>query len=454
MKADYASRLMSLREKMEPDATLLLRAPERKIRNRDVSYPYRNSSDLLYLTGISQPDMAIMITHTQIHIFAEEKSQEDIRWTGHALNASQIAHSMGLMGNFALYKYSELMTQFSQIVKNSTVLYHEFGENSEFDKVILEKLHELGMRGRKGETAPSTIKHTRTILHELRLCKDDSELFAMQKATEISAIAHNELMSFTRSKKDIITELECRAFLEAMFQKKGAEFTAYPSILAMGNNATVLHYENSYAQGRPHDLVLVDAGCEFGGYASDITRTFPLGGVFSQIQRDIYQLVLHAQKEAILQSKTGVSLDTIHASTVKILSQGLWDMGLFRKIPGNKEKSETDLVSPASLDEVIEKEYYRHYYMHKTSHFLGLDVHDVGIYYENGESRALKPGMVITVEPGLYFPDEYDFLPNDFKGIGIRIEDDIAITDSGNINLTQKAVKEIADIQNLEARYW
>ena len=253
----------------------------------------------------------------------------------------------------------------------------------------------------------------------------------------------------TQLKKPIY-EYSLRSFLESKLMEEGAESVAYPSIVASGGNATILHYISCKSNVKKKDLLLVDAGCEYQGYASDITRTYPVSGKFSEAQKDIYQIVLTAQKEALKECKPGSTIGKIHNKAIQILCEGLWSLGLFKKAIKKEENKKFTFTKPSSLSEVIEKKYYYDYYMHHTSHYLGLDVHDVGNYYNHKKKhRKLEPGMVFTVEPGLYFPKIYQHIPTHYKGIGIRLEDDVLITQKDKEVLTQLAPKEIDEIESI-----
>ena len=260
-------------------------------------------------------------------------------------------------------------------------------------------------------------------------------------------------MLYTRKQikqKKTIYEYSLRSFLEAEFMKQGADTIAYPSIVAAGENTTVLHYINCRSNINSKDLLLVDAGCEYKGYASDITRTYPVSGKFSEAQKDIYKIVLRAQKSALKECKPGSTIGRIHDKAVRVLCEGLWDLDLFKKSITEEKNKKFIFTKPSSLDEVIEKNYYSYYYMHYTSHYLGLDVHDVGNYYNHKKKhRKLEPGMVFTVEPGLYFPKIYNHIPKQYKRMGIRIEDDVLITKKGKEVLTEFVPKEIDEIESL-----
>ena len=270
----------------------------------------------------------------------------------------------------------------------------------------------------------------------------------MQTAANISAKAHNDLMKFARSLKAPFYEYQLKAFLESNFFNQGATDLAYPSIVAGGSNGTILHYTQNNAAVEANELILVDAGCEYNGYASDITRTFPASGKFSEIQKTVYSIVLEAQKAAIELAKPGTTIEEVHQAAVNALVDGIVSEKLIHKYPNPEQDNE--YIHNPTKDEILEKELYRCYYMHRTSHFIGLDVHDVGSYYKDQKPRALEPGMVITIEPGLYFDIDADYLDDHLKGLAVRIEDDVFIETSGNLVLSKNAVKEVSEIEALE----
>lgn len=435
--------------KMAPKSLLVLYAPAPVERNHDTTYPYRTSSDLLYLTGIAEDNFGIILASDgELHVFCQSRDPERERWQGPVLGPEKIAEHLGLDREF-VHDFREFRQELTKKLQSCDTLYYPFGQDKNFDSWILGEIHKLRLQARKKISFPEQIIHSGKILHELRLIKDDLDLTYLRKAVAISSRAHNLLMAYTRRFPQGISEAEMKAFLEREFRRQGAEALAYPSIVAAGQNATILHYEKMSGFAQSHDLVLVDAGAEYRGYASDITRTFPAGGKFSPLQKEIYSLVLEAQKAAISAVKPGISLEDIHQIAVHVLCEGLWKFGLLRKIP-QFGKNTIIWHFPTSLDEVKEKEFYKLFYMHRTSHFLGLDVHDVGRYYQDEKPRPLEKGMVFTIEPGLYFPIEYDFIPEEFRGIGIRIEDDILVTEDGCEILTKDCRKEWQDIENLK----
>ena len=447
----YQNRMDQLIKKMENDSILILISATHKVRNQGIRYPYRNSSDLLYLTGINQGNIALVLTSSgQKYIFAEGYDPKRERWDGKQLTPEELADRLFFSKEDKAFAYSELWNKISEVIIHRKVLYWSFNENSENRTKIFDLLNWLHANARGKKSAPLMIKHSGLLLDEMRLVKEDFEIDLMRQAAKISADAHTSLIGYvhTRSRQSNIYEYELRAFLEAEFFKRGCEALAYPSIVSGGKNATILHYTKCNAPIENGSLVLVDAGCEYKGYASDITRTFPVSGKFTPAQKDIYSIVLAAQKSALKKCKPNSNLKKIHDAAVHTLVDGLWELGFFKRCIKEKKNSHSIFVKPDSIKEVIEKEYYLPFYMHYTSHFLGMDVHDVGDYFINKKPRSLKAGMVFTVEPGLYFPSIYKHISKKFRDIGIRIEDDILITKDGHENLTKMAPKKIEELEN------
>ncbi len=443
----YTERLKKVQKAMQPGSIMVLVSADELIRSRDVHYHYRASSDLLYLSGINEPGFALIIEHdAEITAFGRKPDPTRSRWVGDSIEAPEIAQRLGIKEE-QVKPFEDFWGKLPSYLKNKETVYFPFGQNGQHDQQLLKLVTATGANARGGDFGPHTLVHTSQILHEMRLYKDAAEIEIIETAVNISALAHNELIRYSVNHQgETVHEFELRALLEGMFINQGAQECAYASIVAGGNNATVLHYHKSDAEVRKGELVLVDAGCELEGYASDITRTFPVGGGFSKVQKDVYQLVLDAQHAALAKCKPGANLGQIHKSAIDVLAEGLWNLGLLKEVPDLSDEKKP-MIKPGSLNEVHEKKLYRHYYMHLTSHYLGLDVHDVGNYFIGKEHRPLEPGMLFTVEPGLYFPDDYDFIPDEFKGIGVRIEDDVLIEKSGARILSEQAIKEVADIE-------
>jgi len=448
---NFERRLENVRLSMAADSLMVIPAQESKIRNRDTHFPYRGHSHTLYLTGVNEEELALIITHDELHIFAQGRNAERERWVGrvrgHEYFTSLYAN---ITGKVVLHEASDFVKTFPSLAKGKKILYYDFGERLDYDRKFMAALNEIANFSRKGIFAPRTITRASEILSECRLFKDAGDIEAMREAARISVDAHNQVREIIQNATGSVSELALKAQIENLFMTGGASRLAYPSIVAAHDNATVLHYEGVEGRAKTGELILIDAGAEYQGYASDITRTTCVGGTMPVLKRDLYALVLDAQQIAISKSVAGESLESLHLGAIDILSQGLLDMGFFNSVPKRHKDPKTEkideveektLVRLNSLDEVKELEYYNLFYMHKTSHYLGLDVHDVGDYYKDKESRHLEKGMVITVEPGLYFPMEYEFLSAEARGIGIRIEDDVLITEISNEVLTAGAHK-------------
>ncbi len=451
----YKKRIHKLTKSMESESCLILFSPEPSLRNRDVYYPYRSSSDILYLTGINQKNIIfVLFSDGEKYIFSKKYNSKEERWEGKKLTGKQIAERLDFSEKDAYHAYEEFWKKIPNMIRMKRLLYWDFNNQEKQNKKILALLNELRRDARGGNFFLNHLIHSASITDGMRIFKDKFEITLMRKSAEISASGHTKLMQYTRhraKKTETIFEYELRAHIEANFMKEGAEALAYPSIVASGENATILHYITCRNQVDKNNLLLVDAGCELQGYASDITRTYPISGKFSESQKDIYSLVLEAQKKAIELCKPNSNLGKVHAKAVRVLVQGLWDMGFFKKCIKNEKQGKFAFTRAHSIDEVIEKNYYFPFYMHHTSHYLGLDVHDVGLYYKNAKHRKLKPGMTFTVEPGLYFPTVYKHIPSTYRGMGVRIEDDILITKQGHEVLTKSVPKKIKEIEALSS---
>jgi Xaa-Pro aminopeptidase len=440
----FRDRINRVQRLMTADSILVLPAAEAKIRNRDTHFPYRAHSDLLYLTGVNEEELGLILTNDTLHIFAQTRNPERERWVGRVKGHEFL---LGLLGNAGaaktfVHEAHEFEKQFCELAKGRKTLYHNFGESPQLDGKLFQILNELENFSRRGVVVPRTVVRASLLLNECRLIKDAYDLECMRAAAKISAAAHNKAQDLIEAAANgELGEFEIKALIEHEIMKAGADRLAYPSIVAAGANATVLHYEGTRGAAQKGDFILIDAGCEYRGYASDITRTTLAGGraQASSLKGDLYDLVLAAQQAAIVKTKPGNSIEAVHAAATDVLSEGLFAMGFFEKVPLRQKDAKVDprvMTRLTSLAEIKEFEYYNLFYMHRTSHYLGLDVHDVGDYFIGGESRPLAAGMVITVEPGLYFPEEYDFIAAEARGIGIRIEDDVLVTDAGNEVLT------------------
>jgi len=426
-----AARRARIMEKMGGGVMLLAAAPERP-RTADILYPYRQDSDFAYVTGFPEPEaVCVLAPEAKEHfvLFVRPRDPEREQWVGMRTGVEGAVERYGADAAFKLEELEQVLPRFLEKAPQAwhTVLR---------DDALVQRLMALirraqEMRPRTG-TGPTTIREPGDVLHEMRLRKEPAELAHMREAIAIACEAHREAM---RTARPGMFEYEIEALIDFTFRRRGATGPAYPSIVASGANATVLHYtENDRPLGE-RELLLIDAGAERGGYCADVTRTMPTGRRYESAQRDLYDAVLAAQLAAIAAVRPGATLEAVHKTALRVLAEALIAHG----------------VLAGSVDEVIEKETYRRFYMHRTSHWLGRDVHDVGRYAEDGTPRALEPGMVLTVEPGLYIPADAEDVPAPYRGVGIRIEDDVLVTDAGHEVLSAAAPKQVAEVEALRA---
>ncbi len=426
--AIYSSRRSRLINQMQRGIAVIPTAPE-VLRNGDAHYAYRYDSHFHYLTGFDEPEAVLVLvagTAPQSILFCREKDIEREIWDGFRHGPD------GAKENFsfdAAFPIAQLDDKLTELMGNQPALFHPLGKQAAWDDRILALRARVQAQVRSGITAPNEIHDVRTLLDEMRLIKDSDELATLRCAAAISAAAHIRAMRATRPGK---MEYEIEAELLHEFRNSGAQAPAYTSIVAGGANACVLHYISNNAPLKNGDLLLIDAACELDGYATDITRTFPVNGKFSAAQKDVYEMVLAAQAAAIAAARPSAHWNEPHDAALRVLAQGLIDLKL----------------CSGSVDAVLESESYKRFYMHRTGHWLGMDVHDVGNYKLEGNWRALQPGMVLTVEPGCYIRPADD-VPHALWNIGIRIEDDVAITTQGCEVLTEAAPKTVAAIEEL-----
>jgi len=403
-------------------------------RNSDVEHAYRAHSDLYWLTGFEEPE-AVAVLSTQgdksFTLFVRPRDKEKEIWTGRRSGTEGAVKSFGADQAFEVDK---LEVELARLLGSAKTLFYRIGgDDPEFDARIARTLRTLRARARAGVNAPPRIEDPGQIVHELRLRKEPRELEAMRQAVELTRRGHLASMKAGRPGAH---EYELHALLEREFRHGGGRGWGYYPIVAAGENATVLHYNDNRVEIRDGELVLIDAGAEYDLYTADVTRTFPASGHFTDPQRACYQLVLDAADACIAAARPGETIEGIHEKAVRILTEGMVKLGLLKGKP----------------DQLIQDSAYRRYYMHRTSHWLGLDVHDVGSYSVDGKPRPLEPGMVFTVEPGLYVAADDDSAPAELRGIGIRIEDDILVTPAGNENLTRAIPRTVRDVEAACAR--
>lgn len=429
----YANNRKRFMDKMAPNSVAIIPSAPEATYSHDVHYPYRQNSYLRYLTGFIEPQSVLVIAPAQEHPFTLFVMPRDLKkeiWNGfrHGTEGATNTYKAD-----QAYTIDELEFRLPEILKNTDHLYYNFGQTPHFDKMVFEAVNQVKGKIREGIKAPRTYYDPALILNEMRLFKQPYEIDMMQKAADISVEAHTEIM---KQLKPGMHEYEMAAIIEYTFRKHNA-CMGYPAIVGGGVNATILHYIENDKELHDGDLLLTDAGAEYAYYNADITRTIPVNGRFSPTQKAVYEVVLEAQKQAINTVKPGNVWIDIHNKAVDVLTEGLMDLGLLK---GSKAEN-------------IEAEAHTEFYMHKTGHWLGADVHDLGEYKTpEGEWRALEPGMVLTVEPGLYFgPHLKDKIPAEFHNIGIRIEDDILVTAEGHHNFTAGVPKEVSEIESLMA---
>lgn len=401
-------------------------------RNRDSSYPYRFDSYFYYLTGFAEPEAVMVIVaenqqgNAEQILFCREKNLEREIWDGFRYGPDAARAQFKFDSAYPISQLDEMMPK---LLANQSTVYTMIGQDVGWDTKMTGWINRVREQTRSGIAAPDTLADVRKVLDEMRLFKDEHELTLMRHAAKIATDAHRRAMKYT---KPNLFEYEIEAEILHEFRRQGAFAPAYTPIVAGGANACILHYIENNTRLNPGDLLLIDAGCEYGGYASDITRTFPINGQFTAVQRDLYQLVLSAQHSAIEAVQPGRTWDDPHQAALTVLAQGFIDLGLCQ----------------GSIEAVIESGDYKQFYMHRTGHWLGLDVHDAGEYKQAGAWRELKPGMVLTVEPGCYIRPA-DHVPDHFWNIGIRIEDDVLVTPSGHEILTAAVPKAIIEIEEL-----
>ncbi|EKM0361631.1 Xaa-Pro aminopeptidase [Cronobacter turicensis] len=429
---EFLRRRQALLAKMAPASAALIFAAPEATRSADSEYPYRQSSDFWYFTGFNEPEAVLVLiksdeTHSHSVIFNRLRDKTAEIWFGRRLGQEAAPAKLGVDRALA---FNEIDEQLYQLLNGLDVVYHAQGEYPYADAIVFTALDKLRRGARQNLSAPATLTDWRPWVHEMRLFKSPEELAVMRRAGEISALAHIRAMQTCRPG---MYEYQLEGEILHEFTRHGARFPSYNTIVGGGENGCILHYTENESQLRDGDLVLIDAGCEYKGYAGDITRTFPVNGKFTPAQRAVYHIVLESLETALRLFRPGTSIQDVTGDVVRVMVKGLVGLGILK----------------GDVEQLVAENAHRPYFMHGLSHWLGLDVHDVG-FYGPDRSRILAPGMVITVEPGLYIAPDAD-VPEEYRGIGIRIEDDIVITETGNENLTASVVKSADDIEALMA---
>lgn len=429
---EFAKRRHHLMEISGEGSVVIVRAAAPKIRNNDAHYAYRQDSDFLYLSGFSEPDAMIVLLPEekggQSIMFCRARDPKREMWDG-AMSGTEGAVEQ--FGFDQAYPITEMVKRLPGLLHGRERIYYDLGKDSEFDQLLIGWLNDFRSKTRKKFLAPDEITGLDHNLHEMRLFKSRAEISAMRKSARIAATAHQRAMQVC---KPGMNEAEIHAELLHTFTANQCE-ASYLPIVGGGANACVLHYISNRDQLNDGDLLLIDAGAEYLGYASDITRTFPVNGKFSSAQRDLYEVVLAAQLAAIDEVRAGKPWDHVHETAVEVATLGMLDLGILK----------------GSLEEALEEEHFKDYYVHNTGHWLGLDVHDVGDYEIDGHSRVLEPGMVLTVEPGIYIPPGATAVDETWRGMGIRIEDNVAVTKQQADVLSADICKTIDDVEALMA---
>lgn len=434
LQTEYQERREQLMAKIGTGTAIFKSAPVAVMHN-DVEYAFRQDSDFFYLTGFNEPEaVAVLAPHHEEHrfiLFVQPKEREKEVWTGYRTGVDAAKEKFGAD---EAYPIAELNEKLPKYLEKADRIYYHLGRDRIFNDTVVKHWQQLMAGYPKRGTGPMAIESTHPILHAMRQVKSSSELELMRKAVAISVEAHNHAREFTQPGR---YEYEVQAELEHIFRRRGGMGPAYPSIVASGANSCVLHYIENNRQMQDNELLLIDAGCVYEYYNADITRTFPIGNTFTSEQKILYELVLKAQLEAIAQVQPGNPYNLFHDTAVRVLVEGLMDLGLLG----------------GDIEEIIKEEKYKPFYMHRTGHWLGLDVHDAG-FYKHGENwQSLQPGHVVTVEPGLYIGPDVEptegqpAIDDRWRGIGIRIEDDVLVTALGHEVLTEGVPKSVEEME-------
>jgi Xaa-Pro aminopeptidase len=419
--------------RMAPKSVAIIPGAHDTTRSNDTHYRFRQDSDFFYLTGFEEPDAIAVIkpeSDKKYTLFVRPRDPEREIWDGRRAGVEGAKSEFGATESFPVVEFE---TRLREFLDGADVLYYRLGVDRNLDDMIVKEIANMRAVNRKPVHPPQTIIDPATIVHEMRVLKSPEEIEIMQAAADIAAEAHCEAM---KAAKPGMQEYQIEALIEQIFRRHGAAGPAYTSIVGAGPNATVLHYINNDGELRDGELLLVDAGAEYKGYASDITRTFPINGRYTKPQREIYDLVLKAQMACVEIVRPGTTHDQLKQHSIAVLTEGMVELGLLKGKP----------------EELIKEKKHEKFYMHGLGHMLGIDVHDVGRYYFGQDSRALEAGVVMTVEPGLYIAPDTKDVPEKYLGIGVRIEDDVLCTSNGPRVLTHKVPKQAEEIEALMGR--
>ena len=431
MHNEFKERRERVLAAIRPGVLVIPSAPL-AIRNNDVEHEYRQDSDFFYLTGFDEPESVLVLNGSSeqpFTLFVRARDPEREVWDGVRAGVEGAVSEFGAAVAFPI---GDLALKLPDVIQNTERVFYRLGKNRAFDDTVLGALDRVRGRARMGVTCPMSIVDPAGVVHESRLKKSELEISAMQRAVDITRDAHVEAMA---QASPGMYEYEVEAILRGIFRRFGSERPAYSPIVGSGPNATVLHYHRNDRRMQDGELLLIDAGCEFDYYAADVTRTFPVSGRFSPAQRKIYQLVLDAQLASIELTRVGRTFDEVHAASVEVITRGLVELGI--------------ITGP--VDTAISELRYKPYFMHKTSHYSGMDVHDVGAYFIGGKPRPLEAGMVITVEPGIYIAHNAP-VAEEYRGIGVRIEDDVLVTAGSPLVLSESIPKRVDEIERVCSR--
>jgi Xaa-Pro aminopeptidase len=432
-KTEFARRRKNLMAQMEPNSIAIIPSSREQVRSRDTEYPFRQDSDFYYLSGFGEPDAVLVLLpgrrHGQFIVFCRERDPGMELWNGYRAGPEGVCERHGADDAFPVGDIDDILPG---LIEGRDRVYYSMGRSAEFDRQIMGWVNSIRSKESSGAVPPGEFTDLDHMLHEQRLFKSAAELRLLRRAGQITVRAHQRAM---RSCRPGMYEYQLEAELQHEFASGGARHAAYNSIVGSGENGCILHYVENSGKMRDGDMVLIDAGCELEYYASDVTRTFPVNGRFSREQRALYELVLKAQAAAIAQIRPGNHWNQPHDASVRVITEGLVELGLLKGRVAN----------------LVKREAHRSYYMHRVGHWLGMDVHDVGDYRVGGEWRMLEPGMVMTVEPGIYVAPHNTRVAKKWRGIGIRVEDNVVVTDEGCEVITARLPKTVEEIEALMA---